>query len=43
MIVLMKDNATQKQVNDVLGRIEELGYTPHPSLGAKKMVIGIIG
>ncbi|MFW6035641.1 MAG: 3-deoxy-7-phosphoheptulonate synthase [Halothermotrichaceae bacterium] len=43
MIVLMKDNATEKQVEDVLNRIEELGYTTHPSRGAKKMVIGIIG
>ncbi|MFW6022060.1 MAG: 3-deoxy-7-phosphoheptulonate synthase [Halanaerobiaceae bacterium] len=43
MIVLMKDKATEKQISDVMERIEELGYKPHPSRGAQKMLIGVIG
>lgn len=43
MIIVMKDNAEEKHIKQVLARVEELGYTPHPSRGAKKMLIGIIG
>lgn len=43
MIIVMRDDATKEQVNQVVARIEELGYTTHPSRGAKKMIIGIIG
>lgn len=43
MIIVMRDDASKEQVTHVVGRVEELGYTPHPSRGAKKMIIGIIG
>lgn len=43
MIIVMKDNVSEDQVKDIVNRVEELGYTPHPSRGAKKMIIGIIG
>ncbi|NLM97483.1 MAG: 3-deoxy-7-phosphoheptulonate synthase [Halanaerobiaceae bacterium] len=43
MIIVVRDEATNEQVNQVVARIEELGYTTHPSRGAKKMIIGIIG
>lgn len=43
MIIVMKDNASEDQVKKVVARVEELGYTPHPSRGAQKMIIGIIG
>ncbi|MFP4015609.1 MAG: 3-deoxy-7-phosphoheptulonate synthase [Halanaerobiales bacterium] len=43
MIIVMKDNASEEQVKKVMARVEELGYTPHPSRGAKKLIIGIIG
>src|SRR5690554_3692984 len=39
----MKENSSKKEVNKVVERVEELGYTPHPSRGAQKMIIGIIG
>lgn len=39
----MKNDATESQVAKVTERIEELGYTPHPSRGEKKLIIGIIG
>ncbi len=43
MIVVMKDNAREQDINKVIARIKELGYTPHPSQGVEKMIIGIIG
>ncbi|MDI3546492.1 MAG: 3-deoxy-7-phosphoheptulonate synthase [Halanaerobiales bacterium] len=43
MIIVMRDNAREKEIQQVVERIKELGYTPHPSRGAKKMIIGIIG
>ncbi|HLV10755.1 MAG TPA: 3-deoxy-7-phosphoheptulonate synthase [Halanaerobiales bacterium] len=43
MIIVMKENSSKKEVNKVVERVEELGYTPHPSRGAQKMIIGIIG
>ena len=43
MIVVMKDNAREQDINKVIDRIKELGYIPHPSQGAEKMIIGIIG
>src|SRR5690554_4647379 len=43
MIIVMRNNVTEDEVKSVVTRVEELGYTPHPSRGAKKMIIGIIG
>ena len=44
MIIVMRDDATQEEIKQVMGRVEErLGSTTHPSRGAKKMIIGVIG
>lgn len=43
MIIVMRDNASEKDIKQVVDRVEELGFTPHPSRGAQKMLIGIIG
>lgn len=43
MIVVMKQGATQEQVNHVSNRIKELGLTPHVSTGQFRTVIGAIG
>ncbi len=43
MIVIMEDNAKQKDIDRIIARIEELGYTSHLSRGKKKTIIGIIG
>ncbi len=43
MIIVMRDDATQEEIKQVMSRVEELGFTTHPSRGAKKMIIGIIG
>jgi len=43
MIVVMKAGATEEEVNAVIGRIKELGFTPHISQGVERCVIGCIG
>ncbi|MFW5976563.1 MAG: 3-deoxy-7-phosphoheptulonate synthase [Bacillota bacterium] len=43
MIVVMENNASQDDIDKVVNRIEELGYTSHISQGTNKTIIGIIG
>ena len=43
MIVVMKSNATAKEVGAVIKKVEELGFTPHHSSGEKKTIIGMVG
>jgi 3-deoxy-7-phosphoheptulonate synthase len=43
MIVVMKNNASKKETENIVGRIKELGYQTHFSKGTKKTIIGIIG
>jgi 3-deoxy-7-phosphoheptulonate synthase len=43
MIVVMKAGATEEEIAAVVGRIKELGFTPHISRGVERCVIGCIG
>ena len=43
MIVVMKKDATLKQIGGVIKKIEELGLKPHMSEGAEKTIIGVVG
>jgi 3-deoxy-7-phosphoheptulonate synthase len=43
MIVVMKAGATEDEVGAVLGRIKDMGFTPHVSQGVERCVIGCIG
>jgi 3-deoxy-7-phosphoheptulonate synthase len=43
MIIVMKNGAPKEQIDHIIERIVELGYTPHPIYGEKKTVIGAIG
>lgn len=43
MIIVMQGGAPKEQIEHVLDRIRELGYTPHPIYGEQKTVIGAIG
>ncbi len=43
MIVVMKAGATEDEVGAVIGRIKDLGFTPHVSQGVERCVIGCIG
>ena len=43
MIVILKSDVTPKQVDDVVNRIEELGFRAHVSQGTYRTIVGIIG
>src|SRR5579872_4253902 len=43
MIISMKPNATQEQIDHVIERIHEFGYKVHSIQGEERVVIGVIG
>jgi 3-deoxy-7-phosphoheptulonate synthase len=43
MIIVLKPNPTQPEVDHVLDRIRELGFKPHLSQGEHRTIIGVIG
>ena len=43
MIIVMQEGATKEQIDHIIDKIKELGYTPHPIFGEQKTVIGAIG
>ncbi|MDP2725120.1 MAG: 3-deoxy-7-phosphoheptulonate synthase [Syntrophales bacterium] len=43
MIIVMKKNATEEQVNKVVTWIESMGYAAYPSRGVERTIIGAIG
>lgn len=43
MIVVMKFNATEKEVDDVLNRISSVGLTSHLSRGETHTIVGVLG
>jgi 3-deoxy-7-phosphoheptulonate synthase len=43
MIIVVRPNSTQKQIDHILERIQELGYRPHVSRGELRTIIGVIG
>lgn len=43
MIVVMRKGASRKEIENVQREIKRMGYTPHPSRGVERTVIGAIG
>jgi 3-deoxy-7-phosphoheptulonate synthase len=43
MIIVMQNNASPKQIEDVVKRVEDLGYKVHLSRGEARTIVGIIG
>ena len=43
MLVVMKAQATQEEIQAVCDHIEQLGFRPHPLPGAQRTAIGITG
>ena len=43
MIIVMKQNAADQQVDDIISLIEKLGFRPHLSRGVERTIIGVIG
>jgi 3-deoxy-7-phosphoheptulonate synthase len=43
MIIVLKPDATEEQVNHIIDRVKKLGLTPHVSKGTERTIIGVIG
>jgi 3-deoxy-7-phosphoheptulonate synthase len=43
MVIVMKKNAPEEQVNHVINWIESVGYQTHPSRGVEQTIIGVVG
>ncbi len=43
MIIIMKSSATDKDIQAVVQRVHDLGFTPHVSRGTERTIIGVIG
>jgi 3-deoxy-7-phosphoheptulonate synthase len=43
MLIVMKQNATEEEINRVVKKIESLGFTARPIPGSNRTAIGIIG
>ncbi len=43
MIIVMRRNATNQNIKEVMEKIEKAGLTPVPSEGAERNVIGVLG
>lgn len=43
MIIVLKPQPSPEQIQHVLDRLEELGFTPHLSQGVSRTIIGVIG
>ncbi len=43
MIIVMKSQATEKQIEDVIRWVESVGYKAHPSRGVERTIIGAVG
>jgi 3-deoxy-7-phosphoheptulonate synthase len=43
VIIVMKKNATEEQIDHVVQWIESVGYSAHPSRGVEQTIIGAVG
>jgi 3-deoxy-7-phosphoheptulonate synthase len=43
MIIVVRPDATEAQIQHIIDRIKELGFTPHYSRGEQRTIIGVIG
>jgi 3-deoxy-7-phosphoheptulonate synthase len=43
MLVVLKQGATQAEIDAVCDKVRDLGYTPHPMPGSMRVAIGITG
>ena len=43
MILVLRPDATEVQINHIIEKIKKLGLTPHVSKGTERTIIGVIG
>jgi len=43
MIIVLRPDATESQINHIVERVRKIGLTPHVSKGTERTIIGVIG
>jgi len=43
MIIVLRPDATEQQINHIIERVQKLGLQPHVSKGTQRTIIGVIG
>jgi len=43
MIIVLRADATEEQINHIIERVQKLGLKPHVSKGTERTIIGVIG
>lgn len=43
MIIVLRPDATDEQINHIIDRVQKLGLKPHVSKGTERTIIGVIG
>lgn len=43
MVIIVESGAEEKVVQDLIAKVEALGFTPHPIYGVEKTVIAVVG
>jgi 3-deoxy-7-phosphoheptulonate synthase len=43
MIIVLRRDATEQQINHIVEKVKKLGLTPHLSQGTERTIIGVIG
>jgi len=43
MILVIRPDATLEQLEHIIERVRELGFTPHVSRGESRTIVGVIG
>ncbi|MFA5090447.1 MAG: 3-deoxy-7-phosphoheptulonate synthase [Candidatus Omnitrophota bacterium] len=43
MIIVLRPDATEEQINHIIEKVSKLGLTPHLSKGKERTIIGVIG
>ncbi|MDD4895053.1 MAG: 3-deoxy-7-phosphoheptulonate synthase [Candidatus Omnitrophica bacterium] len=43
MIIVLKPDATEEQINHIIEKVQKLGLKPHLSKGTQRSIIGVIG
>lgn len=43
MIIIVKANAPAEKVEAIVGEVRRLGFSPHPSVGEERTIIGVVG
>jgi len=43
MLIVMRVDATRAEIDQVMAKVRQLGYTPHEIPGAQRVAVGITG